>query len=474
MSALLAMTALLGGPLAARPASAATPTPAARGVLNVKDGIVNTDIEVSVNGGPKVAVGVTTLRYGLVAQGNYQVEVFGGSGADLGGGTVAVTAGDETTALIYRISGTKIVVRGILDDAPATLLPTQSLVQVTDAAEYTRSITVTLNGTAIGSNLTDSSAPVSRIVPAGEVNFTVTDTLTGHTLLTFDGHILLAGYILQIFVVGSPSKGTMTVADAARTVGIGYRLYAADGGVFNFGDTTFFGSLGDIHLNKPIVGAAPDNLGIGYWMVASDGGVFTFGDAGFFGSTGNIHLNKPVVAMAPTPDGNGYWLVASDGGIFTFGDAKFYGSLGNVHLHQPIVGMAATPNGKGYWLVAADGGIFTFGDAGFFGSTGAIPLHKPIVGMAPTLDGNGYWLVASDGGIFTFGDAAFYGSTGDVPLHEPVVGMFSTPDSLGYYLVASDGGIFTFGDAKFYGSTGDVRLHQPILAGTLGGSPFTD
>ena len=63
-------------------------------------------------------------------------------------------------------------------------------------------------------------------------------------------------------------------------------------------------------------------------MVASDGGVFNFGDAGFYGSMGGTPLNKPIVGMAATPDGKGYWLVASDGGIFSFGDAGFYGSEG--------------------------------------------------------------------------------------------------------------------------------------------------
>ena len=74
--------------------------------------------------------------------------------------------------------------------------------------------------------------------------------------------------------------------------------------------------------------------------MASDGGIFAFGDAAFYGSTGNITLNKPVVGMAPTPNGRGYWLVASDGGIFSFGDAAFYGSTGNITLNKPVVGMA--------------------------------------------------------------------------------------------------------------------------------------
>ncbi len=160
-----------------------------------------------------------------------------------------------------------------------------------------------------------------------------------------------------------------------------------------------------------------------YWLTASDGGLFTFGGVGFYGSMGGIHLNAPVVGMAATPDGRGYWLVASDGGVFTFGDAAFYGSTGGIGLNRPVVGMAPEPDGHGYWLVASDGGIFTFGDASFYGSTGDLILNRPVVGIAPTPDGRGYWLAASDGGIFTFGDAVFDGSMGGLPLDAPVVGM---------------------------------------------------
>jgi L,D-peptidoglycan transpeptidase YkuD (ErfK/YbiS/YcfS/YnhG family) len=99
--------------------------------------------------------------------------------------------------------------------------------------------------------------------------------------------------------------------------------------------------------------------------------VFSFGDASFHGSTGALHLNAPIVGMAATPDGHGYWLVGSDGGVFTFGDASFYGSTGALHLNAPIVGMAPTPDGRGYWLVGSDGGVFTFGDASFYGSATA-------------------------------------------------------------------------------------------------------
>ncbi len=208
--------------------------------------------------------------------------------------------------------------------------------------------------------------------------------------------------------------------------------------------------------------SAPLEVPPGYWTVASDGGVFTFGHKTFYGSTGNLKLNKPIVGMAATPDDRGYWLVASDGGIFSFGDATFYGSTGKLTLNKPIVGMSPTPDGKGYWLVASDGGIFAFGDATYYGSTGKLTLNKPIVGMSATADGKGYWLVATDGGIFAFGDAHFYGSTGKLTLNKPIVGMAITPSGNGYWLDASDGGIFAFGDAAFWGSMGGHRLNQPM------------
>ena len=76
--------------------------------------------------------------------------------------------------------------------------------------------------------------------------------------------------------------------------------------------------MGGIKLNAPIVSMAATPDGKGYWLVASDGGVFSFGDATFYGSFASVALNAPMVSMAATPDGKGYWLVASDGGVFSF------------------------------------------------------------------------------------------------------------------------------------------------------------
>src|SRR5436190_24021687 len=113
------------------------------------------------------------------------------------------------------------------------------------------------------------------------------------------------------------------------------------------------------------VGMARTPNGQGYWICATDGGVFSFGDASFYGSMGGQTLNKPVVGMGARPQGDGYWLVASDGGIFSFGNAGFHGSMGGQPLNYPIVGMAVTQSGNGYWMLAKDGGIFSFGDAAF-------------------------------------------------------------------------------------------------------------
>jgi SpoIID/LytB domain protein len=256
-------------------------------------------------------------------------------------------------------------------------------------------------------------------------------------------------------VVNNPSGGLS-----------GYWVVASDGGIFSFGEAGFFGSTGNLKLNRPILGLAATPAGRGYWLVASDGGIFTFGDAAFHGSTGALTLNQPVVGMAATVTGKGYWLVASDGGIFSFGDARFFGSTGAIRLNKPVVGMAPTPTGKGYWLVASDGGIFSFGDARFFGSTGAIRLNKPVIGMAPTPTGGGYWLLASDGGLFSFGDAAYHGSLPGSRITTPAVAMRPTRTGGGYLIVTSTGAVVAYGDAPVLGGVPDA---VPGYQGTVVG-----
>ena len=173
------------------------------------------------------------------------------------------------------------------------------------------------------------------------------------------------------FDVTAPATGwaDYSAIMATRSGAVGYDLVRSDGYLDGFGSTFQPpGNAGGIALNAPIVGAAFTSAGAGYWMTGKDGGVFSFGDASFYGSMGGQHLNAPVVGMAATPDGHGYWLVAADGGVFSFGDAPFEGSAAMGPQQFPMVGMAATPDGRGYWLLGQDGGLFTFGDAPFYGS----------------------------------------------------------------------------------------------------------
>jgi len=270
------------------------------------------------------------------------------------------------------------------------------------------------------------------------------------------------GDFRSLWVAPVTFSGGTPAVDAGEAAE-GYRLVAADGGVFPFGGASFLGSMGGHHLDAPVVGAAADTATGGYWEVASDGGVFSFG-APFFGSMGGHRLDAPVVGMTPTPDGGGYWLVAADGGIFSFGDAAFYGSTGGIHLAAPMVGMAAVPGGGGYWLVAADGGVFAFGDAAFYGSAGGFPLAAPVTGIAALPQGGGYWLVSANGGLFPYGAATLFGSVRGVALAKPVKALVPGPGGAGYWEVAADGGIFAFGDAAYLGSAGGIPLAAPVVA----------
>ncbi len=264
-----------------------------------------------------------------------------------------------------------------------------------------------------------------------------------------------------------PNSGQARQLGAAVNCGSGpgYRMVAADGGVFSFCQP-FLGSMGGQHLNAPMVGMAETPGGGGYWEVASDGGIFSYGNADFYGSTGSIRLNKPIVGMAATPDGGGYWLVASDGGIFNYGDAHFYGSAGLAASEQAHRGdgrRRPTAGATGWWPpTAASSATATPPSTGraaasrstspswawprahrvtatgswrptAASSTTAMPAStaRPVPSPSTSRssacwarpDGGGYWLVASDGGIFSYGDAVFNGSTGGLALDAPIVAM---------------------------------------------------
>jgi hypothetical protein len=230
--------------------------------------------------------------------------------------------------------------------------------------------------------------------------------------------------------------------------GSGYWVAQSDGGVQSFGNARFYGSAGNLRLNKPVVGS--DSLSGGYWLVATDGGIFNYGAARFYGSTGNIRLVAPVLGMSRTVDARGYWLSAYDGGVFSFGDARFFGSMGGKHLNQPVLGMARTGSGHGYWLFASDGGIFSFGDAHFYGSLGARHIPAPIVDMRPTRTGHGYWMLGADGRVYSFGDAANVGGVAGCGFGS-AARIMPSPSNHGYWILTRAGTVIALGDARRLG-----------------------
>lgn len=268
-------------------------------------------------------------------------------------------------------------------------------------------------------------------------------------------------------------SGAPAASCSRAPAGTGYRLGAADGGIFDFHEP-FDGSVPEttppglgLHIRNVVAMVASPTGG--YWVVGSNGGVYSFG-ARYHGSLpgAGIKVND-IVGAAPTFDGAGYWLVAADGAVYAFGDAVFAGSLPTERKTvSDIVGIAS-PDPGGYWLVGRDGGVFSFGDARFFGSCpeagSACTGVGDVVGIASP-DASGYWLAGRDGGVFSFGDARFHGScpvagsgcqgTGDIT-------GIATPDAGGYWLAGSAGAVQAFGDAGAFGSEAGARLGAPII-----------
>ena len=292
--------------------------------------------------------------------------------------------------------------------------------------------------------------------------------------------------IAMTTVVAGALAGPATSGAGLPPPGLGYRLVAADGGVFAFGAVGFFGSMAGRSLNQPIVGVASPDTG-GYWLVAADGGVFAFGDARYFGSVAGQSLNQPVTGIVNKfqpnsggsgvpPSGNGapqgYWEVARDGGVFAYGTAQFYGSLAGVALSAPIVGMATTFDGNGYWLVGQDGAIYAFGDAAFptngysgpplAGTSG--PGAEMMVGVAHFgMDNSSILTASSRGRVF-----AYLGGSAVPPVavssSSPVVAISATISPIGdAYLVTGDGNVLSYNGAPLFGSMAGQPLNQAIV-----------
>ena len=65
----------------------------------------------------------------------------------------------------------------------------------------------------------------------------------------------------------------------------------------------------------------------GYWIVTADGGTYAFGKAPFLGSLADVPLSAPIIGAAGTASGQGLYLLGADGAVYAFGDALFSGRL---------------------------------------------------------------------------------------------------------------------------------------------------
>jgi RHS repeat-associated protein len=278
-----------------------------------------------------------------------------------------------------------------------------------------------------------------------------------------------------------PLNGNI-VGIASTPSGNGYWLAASDGGVFAYGDATFYGSMGGQFLNRPIVGIAARPQGDGYWLAGADGGVFAFGAAPAVGAVPGFFVTYPaaprcpaawngyrenVVSISSTPSGGGYSMVDYCGLVFAFGDSVFQGSTfyPTDSGYRDLAGGAQ--GSGGYWEVRAGGGVYAY-SVPFHGSQGANPLtgNQQWSGLAAAPNNSGYWAVGKDGGVWAYGPGApFYGSAGGSVTPHTFVGIAGRPQGDGYWIVASDGTVVPFGAAKFYGATGypnvNVTLPQP-------------
>jgi Tol biopolymer transport system component len=122
-----------------------------------------------------------------------------------------------------------------------------------------------------------------------------TPTGNGYYMVASDGGVFAFG---DARFAGS--TGAMRLNSPVRSLvpdgdGAGYWLVASDGGVFAF-DAPFRGSMGHTRLNRPVRGMV--RYGNGYLMVAEDGGIFNFSDQPFSGSLGSNPPSSPIVSVA--------------------------------------------------------------------------------------------------------------------------------------------------------------------------------
>ena len=191
------------------------------------------------------------------------------NGANFTPGTTVAFGGYAATTVSVRSSTTLVATSppGAAGSVNITVATTDgtSSASSADVFSYT-----TLPGapTSVSARAGNNSATITWVAPA------------------FDGGTPITGYLItasngSTFTVGNTTTDTVT----GLANGTAYSFAVAAINAVGTGPSSF-------------VSNSVTPIFQGYWLVASDGGIFSFGDASFYGSTGNIVLNKPIVGMA--------------------------------------------------------------------------------------------------------------------------------------------------------------------------------
>ena len=122
-----------------------------------------------------------------------------------------------------------------------------------------------------------------------------TPTGEGYYMVGSDGGIFAFGDAEFAGSMGGRKLNAPVQSLVPDPDGAGYWLVASDGGIFAF-DADFHGSMGATKLNKPVTGMVA--FGNAYLMVGEDGGIFNFSDRPFYGSLGGNPPPSPIVSVA--------------------------------------------------------------------------------------------------------------------------------------------------------------------------------
>ena len=439
------------------------------------------------NGNPTGSVSVSVDGVSLVDPGSCPTNNGGGNPCYLDSATALPASATPYTVTLNYPGDANFVPASTT--VPLTIFPTTSSTSLTISSSSTSyggessvviSATVTsgTTGSPTGSiTVQNGGTTVCTIAlqPAGPNTAAGNCPALSGTQLPPGTYALTANYAGDgNFQSSVSSARPLTVADGLTQ---GYWLEGADGGIFPFGSASFYGSAGNLTLQRPMVGIVPTPDHEGYWLVGADGGVFSYGDTQFYGSIPGLGLHPagsdvpnslraPIVGMVPSVDDHGYFMVASDGGIFAFGDAHFAGSCPGIGgCAGTAVAVMPDASGNGYWLVTRSGNVYTFGDAPYDGGPGN--TGSPVTAAVRAPDGNGYWILTANGSVYNYGSAGNHGdASGTFGGLNPATAIFSAADGGGYWIASADGTVDQFGDARNHGGMAGSHLNAPIIAAT--------